>query len=136
MLAGLWLRNRRCCSDLIGSFPPVGSRAPKLDLVAAAAFVETVPRGHWTSYGDVAMAGGRSSQAAQGVVAWIGSKGHRLNHVYRVLNARGEISPAWTPAGPGLPADAREVREWLEAEGLPCAEGCADPARRWRARGS
>ena len=28
----------------------------KLDLDAAAAFLETVPIGRWTSYGDVAMA--------------------------------------------------------------------------------
>jgi alkylated DNA nucleotide flippase Atl1 len=104
----------------------------KVDLDAAATFLESVPRGHWTSYGDVAVSGGRRSNAAQGVVSWIGSQGHRLSHVYRVLNSRGEINPAWRPAGPGLPADAAEVRQLLETEGLPFLNGRADPARRWR----
>lgn len=111
----------------------MGSTAAKLDLDAAAGFLETVPSGHWTSYGDVAVAAGRSSSAAQGIVSWIGSKGHLLSHVYRVLNATGHINAAWTPAGPGLPADAQAVRELLEAEGLRFVNGSADPTRRWRA---
>ena len=89
----------------------------KLDLAAAAAFLETVPPGRWTSYGDVAVAGGRSTGAAQGVVSWIGSKGHLLANVHRVLNQDGEISPAWTPAGEGLPANAREVEALLLSGG-------------------
>src|SRR4051794_10540548 len=96
----------------------MSSGAGRLDLDAAAAFLETVPPGHWTSYGDIAVAAGRSSNAAQAIASWIGSKGHLLSHVYRVLNATGQINPAWTPAGPGLPADARDVRQRLEAEGL------------------
>jgi alkylated DNA nucleotide flippase Atl1 len=66
----------------------------KLDLDAAAAFLETVPIGCWTSYGDVAVAAGRTSRAAQGVVSWIGSKGHELANVHRRLNSRGEINSA------------------------------------------
>src|SRR4051794_25162631 len=113
----------------------MSSAAAKLDLDAAAAFLETVPPGHWTSYGDVAVAAGRSSSAAQGVVSWIGSKGHLISHVYRVLNATGQINQSWTPAGPGLPADAQAVRKLLEAEGLRFENGRADPTRRWRAPG-
>lgn len=109
--------------------------ATKLDLDAAAAFLETVPRGGWTSYGDVAVAGGRSSSAAGRCVV-DRQQGTLLSHIYRVLNASGEISPAWTPAGPGLPADAHEVRERLEAEGLRFENGRADPAHRWRAEPS
>ena len=58
-------------------------RAGKLNLQAAAAFLETVPRGRWTSYGDVAVAAGRTSLAAQGVVSWIGSRGHEADAVER-----------------------------------------------------
>lgn len=104
----------------------------KLDLEAAAAFLETVPAGSWTSYGDVAVAAGRSSLAAQGIVSWIGSKGHVLANVHRVLNVRGEINSAWKPAGPGLPASAAEVESLLLDEGLGFHDGRADAARRWR----
>lgn len=104
----------------------------KLDFEAAARFLETVPEGRWTSYGDVAVAAGRSSSAAQGIVSWIGGNGHELSGVHRVLNVRGEINAGWTPAGPGLPADARAVRQLLEAEGLRFEDGRADPSRRWR----
>ena len=82
-------------------------------LDAAAAFVATVPPGRWTTYGDVAVAAGRSRSAAQGVASWIGTKGHLLANVHRVLNTDGEIRPAWTPAGDGLPANAREVEDLL-----------------------
>lgn len=107
-------------------------RTSKLDLDAAAAFLATVPEGHWTSYGDVAVAGGRSSSAAQGVASWIVSKGHRLENVHRVLNGDGEISGAWTPAGEGLPANASEVSELLLREGVRITNGRADPDQRWR----
>jgi alkylated DNA nucleotide flippase Atl1 len=106
------------------------SRA-KLDLDAAAAFLETVPIGRWTSYGDVAMAAGRTSRAGQGVASWIGSKGQQLANVHRVLNGHGEINAAWAPAGPGLPADARAVARLLEREGVRFSDGQADPAQRW-----
>ena len=78
----------------------MGTDKRKLDLDAAAAFLETVPRGRWTSYGDVAVAAGRGSNAAQGVVSWIGSNGHRVANVHRVLNVNGEVNPvvdtSWT----------------------------------------
>jgi alkylated DNA nucleotide flippase Atl1 len=105
---------------------------PRLDLDAAEAFLATVPSGHWTSYGDVAVAAGRSSSAAQGIVSWIGSKGHLLPNVHRVLNVRGEVNSGWTPAGPGLPESAAEVEILLLDEGLALIGGRADPARRRR----
>lgn len=104
----------------------------KLDLDAAAAFLETIPAGHWASYGDVAVAGGRGANAAQGVVSWISARGHELANVHRVLNSSGEVNTGWRPAGPGLPADAGAVRRLLEAEGLRFVSGRADPSRRRR----
>ena len=107
--------------------------APKLDLDAAAAFLASVPEGRWTSYGDVAVAAGRKSSAAQGIVSWIGANGHRVANVHRVLNSLGEVNPGWTPAGPGLPADAAAVVDLLQREGIRFRDGRADQAQRWRA---
>jgi alkylated DNA nucleotide flippase Atl1 len=110
----------------------MAGRTTKLDLHAAAAFLETVPVGRWTSYGDVAVAGGRASSAAQGVVSWIGAHGDRLANVHRVLNADGEVNAGWKPAGPGLPANATDVEQLLEHEGVRFVDGRADPSQRWR----
>ena len=51
-------------------------KAPRLDLDSADRLLATIPRGRWTSYGDVAVAAGRSSSAGQPVASWLGSKGH------------------------------------------------------------
>jgi len=105
---------------------------PKLDLDQAAEFLRSVPAGNWTSYGDVAVAAGRGPNAAQGIVSWIGSRGHQLHGVHRVLNVRGEVNASWTPAGPSLPQDAHAVRELLEREGLRFTNDRADPRQRSR----
>ena len=105
----------------------------RLDLEAAANFLDTVPKGRWTSYGDVAVAAGGASNGAQGIASWIGSKGHLVANVHRVLNSRGEINPGWTPAGPGLPSSAKEVEARLISEGLLFRNGRADPGQRRRA---
>jgi len=112
----------------------MATRNATLDLQAAVAFLATIPRGRWTSYGDVAVAPGRSSRAGQPVAAWLGSKGHLVPHVHRVLNSRGEISDGWKPAGPGLPATPQAVEELLRAEGVRFPDGRADPSQRWRPR--
>jgi alkylated DNA nucleotide flippase Atl1 len=110
------------------------SRVAKLDLDAAAAFLETIPEGRWTSYGDVAVAAGGRTDGAQGIAAWILGSGHRLSNVYRVLNMHGEISPGWKPAGPHLPATPAEVRARLESEGVRFGGGRADQRLRWKPR--
>ena len=109
----------------------MAERTGKLDLQAAAAFLETVPRGRWTSYGDVAIAAGRTSLAAQGVASWIGGRGHELANVHRVLTSRGEINAGWRPAGPGLPANATEVARLLKDEGVRFTDGRAESSQRW-----
>jgi alkylated DNA nucleotide flippase Atl1 len=110
----------------------IAGTSPKLDLAAAAEFLATVPTGMWTSYGDVAVAAGRSPNAAQGIAAWIGARGHQLSNVHRVLNASGQISPGWKPAGPGLPADAAQVEAKLRSEGIRFVRGHADHRQRWQ----
>lgn len=104
----------------------------KLDLDAAEAFLATIPVGRWTSYGDVAVAAGRSSNAGQPISSWLGSKGHLVPFVYRVLNDGGEISPGWKPAGPGLPETAQDVEALLREEGVRFVNGRADQRQRWR----
>jgi alkylated DNA nucleotide flippase Atl1 len=118
--------------EVAGYGDRMSPRTAKLDLDAAAVFLETVLEGCWTSYGDVAVAGGRSTSAGQGVASWINANGHRLENVHRVLNRDGEISPAWTPAGEGLPANASEVEELLAREGVRMTGGRADPDQHWR----
>ena len=107
-------------------------RRASLDLDAAIEFLDSIPEGRWTSYGDVAVAAGRSSSAGQPVASWLGSKGHRVPSVHRVLNDRGEISPGWKPAGPGVPATRDAVEEKLRSEGVRFVRGSADQGQRWR----
>jgi alkylated DNA nucleotide flippase Atl1 len=104
----------------------------KLDLEAAERFLASIPQGRWTSYGDVAIAAGRASSAGQPISSWLGAKGHLVPNVHRVLNGAGEISPAWKPAGPGVPETPEQVEGLLRAEGVRFVDGRADPRQRWR----
>lgn len=113
-------------------YGPRVTPAGRLDLEAAAAFLQTIPRGRWTSYGDVAVAAGRASSAGQPLSAWLGSKGPLVANVHRVSSVDGRISPGWKPAGPGLPATAAQVESTLLDEGVHFRDGRADPGQRWR----
>lgn len=89
----------------------------KLDLDAAARFIATVPEGRWTSYKEVARAGGAPS-GAQAVGMWIQRNGAELRRVWRVLQTSGGVSPGWTPASPDHPIDGPAVSERLQREGV------------------
>ena len=87
------------------------ARGREAGLDAAAAFVATVPPGRWTTYGDVAVAAGRSGPRRvwrPGSAAWVTSSRMSIASSTRTV-----IRPAWTPAGDGLPANAREVEDLL-----------------------
>jgi alkylated DNA nucleotide flippase Atl1 len=102
----------------------------KLDLEAAKAFIARVPAGRWTTYGDVASAGG-SPGGAQAIGTWL-LRGGGIPNVWRVLNRHGEVSSHWKGVNPGIPATAAEVIERLREEGVEFDEnGRADPAQRW-----
>ena len=62
-----------------------------------------MPRARWRLRQRVA--------SVVGVASWIGSKGQLVANVHRVLTSRGEITPGWTPAGPGLPPRTRGANQ-------------------------
>ena len=105
---------------------------PSIDKNRAAAFIGAVPRGRWTSYGDVARAGG-SPKGAQAVGGWLRREGDQLPHVYRVLLADGFVADGFRPAGRGVPKDSERVRDILKEEGVVIDdEGRADSHQRFR----
>lgn len=91
-------------------------------------FLAAIPRGRWTSDGDVAVAPGLSSRAGQPVAARLGSKGHLVPQFIASSNSRGEISDGWKPAGPGVPAAPEAVEELLRSEGVRFPDGRPDRA--------
>jgi alkylated DNA nucleotide flippase Atl1 len=102
----------------------------KIDFDAATEFIAHVPLGRWTTYRDVAIAGG-SPGGAQAVGTWL-LRGGGIEGVWRVLNRSGEISPHWVGTSPGTPPTPQAVRQRLEEEGVRFdALGRADPAQRW-----
>lgn len=104
-----------------------------LDHERAKDFIASVPVGRWTAYVDVATAGG-SPKGAMGVGSWLSNKGDDVPHVYRVLNAWGEVSAGWKGVSPDLPPDAEAVRALLQREGVGFDEaGRANQEQRWTA---
>lgn len=89
----------------------------QIDFVAARSFIEGIPRGRWTSYGDVSLAGG-SPTGAIAIGNWLSQKGNDIPNVWRVLNTRGEVSDGWAPVNPNLPPTPDGVRALLETEGV------------------
>jgi alkylated DNA nucleotide flippase Atl1 len=104
----------------------------KIDFDAAQAYIAAVPPGRWTTYRDVAIAGG-SPGGAQAVGTWL-LRGGGIPGVWRVLNRHGAISPHWVGTSPGTPPTPEAVMEKLREEGVNFdALGRADPTQRWTA---
>lgn len=108
------------------------NHATRLNHDAAKAFIASIPEGRWAAYGDVARAGG-SPKGAMGVGAWLASpKTTDVPNIYRVLNAKGEVSLGWTATANHLPPDPAGVRDLLGKEGVVFNQGHeASAAQRW-----
>src|SRR3954447_617077 len=104
-----------------------------IDFDRARAFVAAVPRGQWTSYKDVAVAG-KSPRGAQAVGQWLRRNGDKITNVYRVLTVDGYVAEGFVAAGPDVPAGEIAVRAVLREEGVQIdQQGCAAASQRFRA---
>jgi alkylated DNA nucleotide flippase Atl1 len=104
-----------------------------LDLEVAVQFIEAIPKGRWSSYGEVAAAAG-SPKGAMALGTWLSNNGDSISKVYRVLNFRGEVSEGWKVSDPTLPPTPEAVREKLEGEGVAFdQDGRATKEARWSA---
>jgi alkylated DNA nucleotide flippase Atl1 len=105
-----------------------------VDFGRAAAFIAAGPNGRWTTYGDVAKAGGVPAQdGGQAIGEWLRREGHTVRNVYRVLTVQGYVADGFRPAGPGVPADRERVRDVLRKEGVTIgARGRASKLQRFR----
>lgn len=90
--------------------PGVVQSRPGVDWSLAHQAVDSLGYGEWTTYGDLAALIGSHAVPVGQHFAWV-----ELRNAWRVLKADGSISPQfrWND-----PADARDPREVLEAEGI------------------
>lgn len=102
---------------------------PKVDWDKAMKVMAAIPKGHWMSYADLAVAAGGSRGAAMAVGNYL------LNNddlprdcVHRVLLGDGRVAKNWE-GDIGGPEDAQAL---LESEGLDFTNGKADRSKRWK----
>lgn len=101
--------------DMENDFSPLWSKV--------RAIVETIPAGHWASYGDVAAAAGTKAQPVGNHLA-----DHEVLNAHRVLRGDGAVADnfRWLDQN-----EVRSAREVLTNEGLEfTTSGKADPAAR------
>lgn len=86
-----------------------------------------IPRGRWTTYGDVADLAGMPGAAR--AVARIVANFPGVPNAHRVLRASGRVADGFRTGDGGGPEVARGL---LRAEGVPFTRsGTAGPGRRW-----
>ncbi|MBC2876709.1 MULTISPECIES: GmrSD restriction endonuclease domain-containing protein [Streptomyces] len=101
----------------------VGRAERSRDWHLAYQVLSALPRGTWTTYGDLAAFLGSGAQAVGSHLA----KSEGIVNAYRVLNADGKIAEGFRWTG----RDGGDVRARLSADGiLFTASGAADPAQR------
>lgn len=89
-------------------------------------YCAAIPRGRWTTYGDLAAAVGAPGAAL--TLGTIVASDDQITTAHRILRSTGEISPSWasTEGGPEV------ARQRLEKEGVRFTpNGRADPTQRW-----
>lgn len=99
----------------------------RIDKTALKELCARIPRGRWTTYGDIASAIGvpGAAQSVAGVIA----TDPDVQNAHRVLRANGQISPGWRSTAGDGPAHAQAR---LEAEGVKLDQGgAASLSQRW-----
>jgi methylated-DNA-protein-cysteine methyltransferase-like protein len=111
------------------------ARGASIDFSIARAFIASIPRGCWASYGDVAAAAG-APRGAQAIGMWLA---HNETDVppllYRVIKADGRVSAGYRSVDwPGLPETPEDLERILSEEGIEFdSGGCASQRQRWTA---
>lgn len=107
-----------------GPLPGVAEELSGFDWSRVNAAIAAIPRGRWTTYGDLAQLGGTAAKPVGQHVA----ETPGLDNAYRVLGSDGKPRPEfrWTD-----PLDTRDVLGVLANDGIQFNEaGAADPAQR------
>lgn len=110
-----------------------------LDYDTAIEFIESIPMGRWTTYGDVADAAG-NRDAALSIGGWLRESSGSIPFYWRVIDSSGEVPPGFTASTPGLPRNPVEARDRLADEGvrldgMRASERCRYTIEEWRAAG-
>ncbi len=104
-----------------------------IDFGVARAFINSIPRGRWASYGDVAAAAG-APRGAQALGMWLARNEVDVPpSLYRVIKADGRVSAGYQSVDwPGLPETPADVRRLLIEEGIDFdSRGRAGRRQRW-----
>lgn len=89
----------------------------RIDFDIVRAFIGAIPKGRWSSYGDVVAAG--APKAGQVLGTWLSRNETDVPPlVYRVLNRHGEVSAGSKTAEPSLPPAPEQVQAKLTNEGV------------------
>lgn len=120
---------RQICKVWLAPLPNVKDAITDgFDWTRIEAAIDALPPGRWTAYSDLAELGGTGAQAVGSFL----SGRYRGANAYRVLSTDGSVSASFRWSDP---ADDRNVRELLQAEGVDFEEGRADPALRITSEG-
>jgi methylated-DNA-protein-cysteine methyltransferase-like protein len=109
------------------TLPPAGPPPPDARGAAIRAVCAAIPRGRWTTYGDVADMAGLPGRAR--LVGRVVSRDPGVRNAHRVLRAGGRVSDGFVTDAGGGPETARRL---FAGEGVAFSRsGVADPGRRW-----
>ena len=106
---------------------------PHMDFKKAARFIAAVPKGRWTTYGDVATVAG-NPRAAQAVGEWLRRSRGGIPCFWRVLRVDGFVADGLSGGDSRRATDAAGARDVLASEGvLIDKSGRASRLQRFRA---